>query len=227
MWKLKVPTDGDREAIKQRLDEDLGDSAIPLVQAYFDGDRGFAGTTFDLLDGGGEATPRITVGDLLAVSLLNTPYPARAVRDLLGGTGEQLAVSLAAIPAGLPLADADEAILQQADEAWSQLMALNNVGRTRVSKLLARKRPHLIPITDSIVDERLSPQQSPLSVDLWSALRDQLQDGLSDDLASIRRDAGVPEQISLLRVLDVAIWMRHGNSSRAELVRKELNLAAC
>jgi hypothetical protein len=74
-------------------------------------------------------------------------------------------------------------------------------------KLLARKRPSLIPVYDEIVRCAFGWPE-----DIWKALRDALR---QDDgsfrtvLEGLKKRAGIPRQVTLLRILDVAIWMRH------------------
>lgn len=74
-------------------------------------------------------------------------------------------------------------------------------------KLLARKRPNLIPVWDRIVRCAFDFRSGA-----WLCLDGLLreQDGaVLSRLAELRAEAGVPEQVSLLRVLDVVVWMRH------------------
>lgn len=75
-------------------------------------------------------------------------------------------------------------------------------------KLLARKRPHLLPVYDSVLRDALQGSTRAF----WLPLRNELlQQGgaLVDRLAQLRDDAGLPPETPLLRVLDVAVWMRN------------------
>lgn len=76
------------------------------------------------------------------------------------------------------------------------------MGPTRVSKLLARKRPHLLPILDSRVREFYG-DTSEFWAPLAAALRDANRRTAIDALVPNREERG----LSLLRVLDIAIWM--------------------
>jgi hypothetical protein len=90
--------------------------------------------------------------------------------------------------------------------------ALRGIGPTTASKLMARKRPRLIPIIDSVVRDALQ-----LSDDSWKELRLALShDDLPTRIEALR-PPGVEHQISTLRLLDVAVWMRHsqGRAARA------------
>jgi hypothetical protein len=72
--------------------------------------------------------------------------------------------------------------------------------------LLARKRPRLIPVYD-----RVGRCVSGLPDDSWGWHLEVFADDarLADSLSAVRRAARVPERVSLLRVLDVIVWMRH------------------
>ena len=74
------------------------------------------------------------------------------------------------------------------------------MGRTKISKLLATKRPHLVPIFDSVVEQQLGEVGN-----YWTAYRE----ALDPETAQRWTDAtsGAPEGVSLLRRIDAAIWM--------------------
>jgi hypothetical protein len=100
---------------------------------------------------------------------------------------------------------------------WDLLFKIPEMGMTRVSKLMARKRPRLVPIWDHRVDDFYGNpywKWTPLSI----ALRDVSR---RDRLSRLRVVAGAPPETSLLRVLDVAIW----SSSREGLSRKDVRIA--
>jgi Family of unknown function (DUF6308) len=74
-------------------------------------------------------------------------------------------------------------------------------------KLLARKRPSLIPVYDDVVRCAYDwPKE------IWKALRDALR---QDDgsfravLEGLTKRAGISEEITPLQALDVVLWMRH------------------
>ncbi|MBV9254163.1 MAG: hypothetical protein JO246_09190 [Frankiaceae bacterium] len=83
------------------------------------------------------------------------------------------------------------------------------MGRTKTSKLLAAKRPHLLPVFDQYVGDTLLNHKSDSDWELW---RSRFEGGRGDDLRkavqNIRDEADVPREVSTLRVLDIAIWMR-------------------
>lgn len=91
---------------------------------------------------------------------------------------------------------------------WALNQALRDlpgVGRTTASKLFARKRPKLRPIDDAVVTQVLGTKKKH-----WEPIRQALQPeagNLHERLMSLHDRAGVPEQVSALRVLDVVTWM--------------------
>lgn len=74
------------------------------------------------------------------------------------------------------------------------------------AKLLARKRPHLLPVYDQVVKAALQPRSGRFWEPLWEELQDVR---LVDRLEAVRSEAGVDGAVSLLRILDFAIWMRN------------------
>lgn len=202
-------------ALSRLLDEPL---ISELVSAYFNYDQRFAGFTFD--DVGENQPDRITPSDLLAVSLLDVSIPAPAVRALLENSAtwsEFLREDR--IPSDQPLWLMTDEQYGIADEMWQALIKLHGVGPTKAGKLMARKRPLLIPIYDEVISDFLSPWTD----DLWKDLRSTLTDV---DLRN-RVDAlahGLPARPSTLRLVDVAIWMRNSASKNARAARKEVGL---
>ena len=206
------------DVIRSGIDTLIEEHGAELVAAYFRQPE-FAGDLFDTL--GVNEPHRLAFDDLLAASLLDVRFKPQAVRRLVRNP---------AIDSVLSRLDTDVALWnvsrgdQQHDmlELWHLLVDVPGIGGTRASKLMARKRPHLFPILDSVIRHRLQLG----NVDAWSALRDVLDD---DDLRA--RIDGLwtgdqSEQPSTLRLLDVLTWMRFSESGNARKVRKTLKLAS-
>ena len=85
------------------------------LRAYFDPLHNYAGSTFNLLSDGGE-TSQIEAADLLAVSLLKVPFPARATRLLLD----------------------DEAVKEQMNSASPPFLSERRSGRRRMAPSIRR-----------------------------------------------------------------------------------------
>jgi hypothetical protein len=133
---------------------------------------------------------------------------------------------LAQNPVDVALADdeAEHLIAQggPAWELWELLYAIrprpqdrNRLAAVAAGKLLARKRPHLLPVYDSHVKEVLRrPSNDQM---WWNDLRCQLirDDALVRELEAVRARAGA-WHLSLLRTFDIMCWMFGGSPEEAE-----------
>nr|WP_221936634.1 DUF6308 family protein [Skermania sp. ID1734] len=194
------------------------DEACSLFESYFSKDSQgaplFTGSVFERLEDDRKCPNEFTTSDFVAVSMLSVNVPAQAAIRLLGRDRDECSQLFAEIPMGVELADADDALIGP-DSAAAQLWKLlrfrgrsarkgAGLGQTTTSKLLARKRPHLLPVWDSVV---IGVTGQPHKGS-WHWLRDQLR---ADDraLAHWVRNAAPPElnDISTLRLLDILLWM--------------------
>jgi hypothetical protein len=181
------------------------------VAAYFDPAEGFAGMTFGTL--GDNPPDQLTAADLLAVSLLDITWRPDVVRRLLGSDREEIAGLLGGISTETDLWQASDADLGAVDAAWDALLDIPGVGTASAAKLLARKRPRLCPITDKVVI-----RAAGLPGLTWEVLRCLLQDpGARAEIEALRPPEAAGA--SLLRILDVAIWVVHSNSRGAQRAR--------
>ena len=81
--------------------------------------------------------------------------------------------------------------------------------QAQAGKLLARKRPRLVPVTDKIIVARVGPAGQT-----WRAPRHCLQDeSLRRAIEALRSRQA--RTASVLRLLDVALWMAHSESTAA------------
>jgi len=210
--------------IRANIEKVLDRDADRLVSAYYNPEAQvygaaknvlFAGRYFDELPGNDERA--FTVGDLAAASLLDVRFGPHTVLELLDRA--ECNSLLAGIPSNVPLWDVPDGHLTRGSAAWrlwDRLVAIPGVNKTRASKVLARKRPHLMPILDSVIIEHLGLER----LDCWQALRQALAPDLReriDSLASAatRHGASPP---STLRLLDVATWMTYSQSRQAKAV---------
>lgn len=189
--------------------------AKDLLHFYYEPHGPFAGATFDMLPNNDSSG--FTPEDIVAASLLDVRFNPLAVRALLDPKGKP-ASALRDIRDDIALWDPDaELALAPAYVVWEVLMDLDGVGGTRASKLLARKRPQLIPIVDSVIKEAL-----PLGSNSWTTLRGALQSPATREAIDAVRPTNAPPGTMLLRLLDVAVWMRHSRSRNARRVRAEV-----
>lgn len=196
--------------------------AIADLRAYFglDGQQPFTGSHFERLSGGGDradVATRITADDLIAVQMLSVQVPPLVAVDLLEGPlGGNLSELLQRVPVELEIGERDAAAVLADDapatEAWDLLTAQDGVGWVTAGKLLARKRPRLLPVYDDVVRCVLG---APDHVWLW--LNDLFSaDGMAlpRTLSEVGARAGISAQVSPLRVLGIILWMRHHRNHR-------------
>ncbi|MEV7467103.1 DUF6308 family protein [Streptomyces kronopolitis] len=195
--------------------------AADLLRRYWstrpDGTPAYTGSHFERLGGGGdrrEVRNRFTTEDSIAVATLSVTLPARAALQVLAPHDpHHFTRLLTAIPADIELADADEEHVAEDSPAWTLWRALREVhgiGPVGAGKLLARKRPRLLPVHDAVVKKVFARPTSDLT--FWSDVRTQLRNdkgALVSHLEETRNLSGIGSDISVLRVLDVAAWM-HG-----------------
>jgi hypothetical protein len=99
------------------------------------------------------------------------------------------------------------------DPLWDALLEMPGVGTATASKLLARKRPRLCPATDKVVI-----RAAGLPGQTWEVLRFLLRDPEArDGLEALRPPDAAGA--SLLRLLDVAIWITQSPAREAQRAR--------
>lgn len=196
------------------LTDFLQPPAVDLVKEYFtvddDGSPRFTGSMFDRLGPGvPDHVDRVTADDLVAVTMLSVVVPPRPTIAILGRRSAEITRALADIPADVDLHECDVSLVSPGSPAhrlWTLFESLDGVGWVTAGKLLARKRPRLIPVYDAVIREAVG---APKNFWIWlhQALRDRQ---LVEQIDALRSEAEV-EDLSPLRTLDVAIWMRnHG-----------------
>lgn len=194
-------TGGQRRHLERVLD--LLEGASDRVHAYYAG--GYSGADWDRWP---ETDPDlITRVDIASLALLSIPVGTRLMTsDLVGQPVPDLGFdNLCDAP--LPQSDGPWEPLYS---CWRCLMNVNHVNRVIASKLLARKRPHLVPIWDDRVRRHLwnLGKAEAAHFDDWPAMHALVSNPqVVSALEDIRAAAILPKSTSLLRVLDVAVWM--------------------
>jgi hypothetical protein len=149
------------------------------------------------------------------VEALSVNVPFAVGRDLIeGDLGKEISALLREIPVDVELGTpgADERVRgaeprSEAHQVWQKLTGQDRVNYVTAGKLLARKRPKLIPVYDSVVRCQFGAPEY-----VWLKLHARLieHDGaLRTALAAARDTVGVASQVSVLRALDVVLWLRH------------------
>lgn len=202
-------------------DEDKS-QAVAKLRTYFGletGTRPYTGAFFERLGGGGdrgEVRDVITAEDLVAVSMLSVTVPADAAIRILGRDGRRISDLLREIPTAMDLVDVAPELINAswpAWQLWDVLHGMYGVGPVTAGKLVARKRPRLLPVYDSVVAKRVGAPDG-----FWQALNSDLRADDNDrhhKLLDIRAQSGIGEDISALRVFDIVTWMpgRDGEGS--------------
>ncbi|RZU30758.1 DUF6308 family protein [Blastococcus saxobsidens] len=196
------------EALQDPDDE----RALGLLRRYYGTPPWSAGchtgAWFDTWDSTGTRerdADRFTADDLVAVSFLMVDVPAEAARRLLVEDAAVFAELLVELGPDRDLVD--EPPLADDWAGWRLMDALKglpDIGPTTASKLLARKRPRLRPIWDTVVSALTDTVGSQ-----WEPVRSALaaeDRALHVRLGRLRAAAGLPETVSALRVLDVICW---------------------
>ncbi|MGH3471186.1 MAG: DUF6308 family protein [Nocardioidaceae bacterium] len=176
------------------------------------------GRWFDQLGGGGDAPATrdaITADDILALLALGVVVPVQMSWLLLHEETAHVTYLLEQIPADVDIWEvADETLAAGSplERLWRLLQRtaspVDSEARRRAiaGKLLARKRPRLVPAHATEVQDLVHLGSG---ASCWRSLRSALADDrLLDQLSARARDAGLPARISLLRVLDVIVWMQ-------------------
>lgn len=200
------------------------DEAVRVVSKYFQTDhrsgrRSYTGAYFDRLEGGGGIAPdRIGPSDLVAITMLRVRVEPEVAADLLdgdlGGRASELLADMGPDDDlwRTPLATYEGG--SPASDLWDLLESQPGIGWVTANKLMARKRPRMIPVYDTVVSDALKPGRNRFWIRLWHALHGTPD--LVAQLESIRNDAGDVDDISLLRILDIVVWMRNLGDGQVE-----------
>lgn len=197
--------------LPQALQTDDNGPALHLLHRYF-GASGpaYLGAEFDTWGKPDDVDPepdRFTADDVVALSFLSVPVGGLAARQLLRDRAGQFTQLLTELGADRELADEAEPL----DGDWvgwrlmTALRDLDDVGPTRASKLLARKRPKLRPIYDTVVAKVTATEKHQ-----WEPVRQALRDqdhALQQRLERLHQADVLAPAVPALRVLDVVAWM--------------------
>jgi len=197
------------------------DHAVESVVGYV---SRFTGAWFESVAGRTDPN-QVTGEDIVAVSTLGTKVPAAATAWILG-EGRPLITPLLSQVGTDPIWRQDEAVLVDPGSPLNRLWALlrsdacgwpdgeEGAKETAVTtgKLLAAKRPHLVPIFDEHVSMALGHRYGTYTQCWRTALLDDTTRTAAADLRVAAAEQNeLAGGLSLLRVLGITIWMRqHG-----------------
>ncbi|MET3960607.1 hypothetical protein ABIE44_000541 [Marmoricola sp. OAE513] len=200
--------------------------AVQVLRAYYrphQGARGYTGALFDGFDPNASRTANancFTSDDLIAVTFLSVDVPPLAAHEILVNQRARFSALLDHLKPDLDFADVpdvSEDAFWPAWDLWRALIDVHGLGPTTVSKLMARKRPRLIPIFDSVIKQYVLGGRS----DHWDAMHGALNshhangETLAEYLRRLHAMAGMAPDVTSLRVFDVLAWMEGtGNTAR-------------
>lgn len=191
------------------------DDAVRYLKSYYEPPE-FTGAHFESLGAGDNPRDRITASDLYSVSTLSVTVPSAAGIQILGEESTTVSHLLKQIPTtelgALSKSDFDEHMGSESPalQLWDWLRRNGRgqtrwgIGPTTASKIMARKRPHLIPIEDSVVDRVIERGRRNSWSLWWEALTED--DYLENQAETLRNTVNRPD-LSTLRILDVLLWM--------------------
>lgn len=189
-----------------------------LVGFYFNGlpKTNFAGHLFDSLSD--NPPERVVASDLVAVSLLDVNFGPKATDQLLNEGCLNPYLAPQKLPTDVDLWSAIDHI-DDLYSARNALKELDGVGPVKASKLLARKRPRLAPISDRHVESFFGCQGWEFLEPLAKCLANS--EKLVKEINNLcPADTSPDEAPSTLRLLDVTIWMTRSRSTGAAEARE-------
>lgn len=134
--------------------------------------------------------------------MLNANVSARASILMLQRVAAHLSAILADVPADIDLGNADDRHISDGSTPThlrTGLRRFPGIGLMIAGKLLARKRPHLIPILDRTILQELNHPGSGYWRDLRTALHANDHE-LSRTLTEIRDRAHLDDEVSLIGI---------------------------
>lgn len=196
--------------------------AVPLsIERYFQGTgpdpKPYGGRHFETFIEMSDPDKFVPL-DFLAIQALEVSIPSSSVLQVLGPKAETFNSRLNKLPK-VAIWQAERELFEPggaALELYRLLDDLPDVGETKATKLMAAKRPNLIPIQDAFVEEELMVPKGRF----WLPMNDQLVDeSLRDFIADLTK--GAPRNISLLRRIDVAVWMHVNDRRQAQRAQQK------
>jgi hypothetical protein len=151
----------------------------------------------------------LDANDIAACGSLSVPLTGKAIDGLLGNAAriDELLERCPARSETLWEVDPTGPEYRALDELYGLVRGVSDVGYVTASKLLACKRPHLVPIRDQVVETLLGSPEA-----WWAPWRT----ALTPELVGVTEALGGDDlgHVSVLRKLDVVLWM-YGKGERS------------
>ncbi|QIK83168.1 DUF6308 family protein [Sanguibacter sp. HDW7] len=162
---------------------------------------------------------KVTTADIVALSCLAVPVGGDAVMRLLVEDAGRVSALLAdAPPPETNLWEVDEKAILDPEEAlqslWQLLRDIPGMGPTSASKLMARKRPRLVPIYDSVVAQALGMRSARGHWEMMHTLLLSEIDGetVHEHLSRLSEGVAGAELVTPLRAFDIVTWYAHSSA---------------
>ena len=204
--------------LRELVEGDTGSEAADLARKYWTED--YTGRYFHVF-ADDDHPNEITERDIVAVSTLSVTIPAPVAIWLRSPEGRAtVGELLSGVRTDVDIWDAGALLGPEGNlwklwdllrrASWPSPKDNNDMGPTKVSKLLAAKRPRLVPVWDSVVEGMF-----PRVKDYWAAFAHALSDESLRERLSVLSGAGAPAETALLRRIDAMLWMvgKHGSSA--------------
>ncbi len=145
--------------------------------------------------------------DLVALTALGAPASIESASWILSEVGQWLTAEiLADVPTDVALPDAGVATVHRIADLFGLLRREGGLTRSASTRLLAAKRPHLVPIDDGTTRRAL---RYPKSDAWWVAWREALDEPnralVRTGIARAAERVGETPDLAQLRVVDIAL----------------------
>jgi hypothetical protein len=150
--------------------------------------------------------------------MLSVEVKHQTALKILGPEAGRITELLSRIPVSVDLVDVDfhdprysymNPENGEAYELWRLLTSFHKIGWVIAGKLMARKRPRLIPVYDRVVRDEIIRVEGHKPDSYWQWLQARLakdDKALHSQLIQLKESSKLPESISPLRVFDVLVW---------------------
>lgn len=189
------------------------------VLRYYFASGNFTGGRWDTFDPSGTraiSANTFTADDLVACALLATPIREDGVVALLEDRRREFDDLLEAIGPDrdfITLDTTDGVEFAPVRTLYTALVGVPEIGQTRATKLLARKRPRLVPIVDNRIQEFVFNGASRHWEPLLQGFRAD-DSALWNRLVELHKAADLNKEVPILRVFDVLAWMDGTDNSK-------------
>lgn len=176
---------------------------------------GFVGAYYDRWDDQepGESDPHpdtFTAADLGPVRYLGLAMPANVLIDILDRRPGDFNTLLARIPRNVDVWNITQEVVDSVRELEYTLRWYSDVAFLTSATIMARKRPRLVPAFDKDVKRAFKAEENKTFMwPLYYAFRTDYGQMVLDNIRAVKKRAGLPSSISVLRAMEVITWMEH------------------